>query len=349
VLILQADVAQPSQLQAALEQVRTELPPLRGIIHAAGVLYDATLEQLTHEAFRAALAPKVDGALNLHRLTATDPLDLFVLFSSAVALLGLAGQANYAAANAFLDALAYERRSAGRPALSINWGPWAEIGLAALQANRGSRLAVQGLGSLLPHEGLAALEVLLRQELTQAAVLRFDAQAWVANSLDGAVPSILTDLLEVNPQERPSMQSLREALLAIEPGRRRQSLLEDAICAQIAQVLRIAPERIERQRPLKVMGLDSLMALELRNRLEAVTGLTLSATLAWNYPTIAILAGHLADRMGVPLSEPAQVAEPVAVVEISNALDDLDLLSDDTVEALLDDELAAIERLLKAE
>jgi len=349
VLTLRADVAARVQLRAALAQLRAELPPLRGVVHAAGLLADATLAQLTPEGLRAALAPKVAGALHLHELTLGDSLDMFVLFSSAAALLGLAGQANYAAGNAFLDTLAHQRRAAGLPALSINWGPWAEVGLAAAQTNRGARLSGQGLGSIAPAEGLAALELLLGEGATQAAVMRFDERAWAASSPGAAVPPLLAALLAAPATVRPATQGLREALLAADPGRRRRTLLEEAVRAQLAQVLRIAPERIDRQRPLKAMGLDSLMALELRTRLELQTGLTLSATLAWNYPTVAILAEFLAGRMALPLDAQAQPASAEQAAAPTLEASEREQFAQDELEAMLSDELAAVDRLLKAE
>ncbi len=351
-LPLQADVADPAQLAAALDQVRATLPPLRGVFHAAGLLQDAPLSRQTPATLHAALAPKAYGAWNLHQLTQEDPLDFFVLFSSAAALLGLAGQANYAAGNAFLDALAHARRAAGHPALSINWGPWSAIGLAAAQENRGARLAARGLGSITPREGLAALDQLLGADLAQVAVMRFDAAAWTADA--GETPLLAQLAAAPAAAPAPARISLRDALLAVEPGRRRRTLLEDAVCAQVAHVLRQAPERIDRRKSLKSMGLDSLMALELRNRLEAETGLTLSATLAWNHPNVVALATHLAARMQVALeSAPAAEAAPApaesALAPAGNGTgkDAAAAPADDDVEALLSDELEAIERLLK--
>ncbi|MCU1503134.1 MAG: polyketide synthase, partial [Ilumatobacteraceae bacterium] len=298
IVVVAADVADREQLARALQEVGRQLPPLRGVIHAAGVLADATIGQLDGARLQAALAPKVAGAWNLHTLTQHQPLDLFVMFSSVAGLLGLAGQANYAAGNAFLDALAHERRAAGLPAQSIAWGPWGEIGLAATDANRGGRLAARGLGGLVTADALAAFDALLVDGDIHAAVMPFDAARWAASD-PGAQP-LLGPLLE-QVETQSVRAGLRDSLLAAPEGRRRRGLLEDAVCAELAPVLRLAPERINRRRPLKAMGLDSLMALELRNRLERETNLTLSATLAFNYPTVALLAAHLAERMDVEL------------------------------------------------
>lgn len=351
VITLAADVADAAQLGQAIETIAQTMPPLRGVIHAAGVLADATVAELDRERLHRALAPKVMGGWNLHILTRELPLDFFVLFSSASALLGLAGQANYAAANAFLDGLAGQRRTEGLPALSINWGPWAAIGLAAAQDNRGARLANHGLGSLTPAEGIDALDLLLSTDATQACVMRLDANRWAAYEPGASALLVLlcSDAEDTTPSAAPQRQSLRETLLAVEPGRRRRTLLEDAVCAQLAQVLRIAPEKIDRQRPLKATGLDSLMALELRSRLEAETGLTLSATIAWNYPTIAIMAEFLAGRMDLALEAQAHTTEVAASPGLAELAAEGEELTQDELESLLSDELAAVDRLLNAE
>ena len=157
VRVAQVDVRQTEQVASLLAEVARSMPPLRGIFHAAGVLDDGLMLNLDEERFQKVLEPKMLGAWNLHALTQTTPLDFFVLFSSAASLLGSPGQSNYAAANAFLDALAHHRQALNLPALSINWGPWAMVGLAATQANRGDRLAMLGIESLSPAQGIEAL------------------------------------------------------------------------------------------------------------------------------------------------------------------------------------------------
>jgi acyl carrier protein len=309
------------------------------VFHAAGLLADATVLQLDRERLDACLAPKVAGAWNLHSQTTGRPLDCFVLFSSVAAILGLPGQANYAAANAYLDALAYRRRAEGLPALSVNWAPWAGIGLAAAEANRGARLEAQGLESLDPARGLAALGSLLDQDVTAAAVLQLDLERWAE-----AHPAAGTPFYELAREgaSDTAAAGLRETLL-LAAADRRLTLLEGFVREQLTHVLRLAPERLGTGTPLKSLGLDSLMALELRNRLESGSGLALSATLAWNYPTIAALAEHLAARLEIPLGDPAPIdagSQPVAVA------DELAALSQDEVADLLEDELVAIASLL---
>jgi len=323
VLALQADVAVAAQLAAALDQLRLALPPLRGVIHAAAVLDDGLLLQLTPERLAAVLAPKVAGAWHLHTLTRADPLDDFVLFSSTAGLLGSPGQAHYAAANTFLDALAYHRRAHGLPALSINWGPWAEVGLAAAQANRGQRLAAQGLASLTPPEGLAALAHVLRQSSPLVAVMKFDLRHWCQLFPQAAELPLLSELvagLAAGTQPRAAGSPVRAALFAAAPEARRGLLVQHLI-EQIAQVLRADPARLSPETPMPSMGMDSLMALELRNRLELSLGLSLPATLVWGRPTVVDLVPDLAERLGLsfelaqPAAQPAApaVAQPVVV------------------------------------
>jgi NAD(P)-dependent dehydrogenase (short-subunit alcohol dehydrogenase family) len=169
VVVVKADVADESQVADMLAEIGAALPTLRGVVHAAGILDDGTLPQMTLDRFRSVMAPKIRGAWNLHKLTAETPLDFMVLFSSASTVFGAAGQANYSAANAFLDALAHHRRALGRPSLVINWGAWGEVGLAS-RPDRLEWLKRQGLMPLTNRQGVAALERLLQEDVIQVMV-----------------------------------------------------------------------------------------------------------------------------------------------------------------------------------
>src|SRR5438067_1059336 len=177
IVVARADVSREPDLAGVLEQVERSGSPLRGIVHAAGVVDDGILLQHDVERFRSVMASKVQGAWNLHTLTAGTPLDFFVMFSSVASFLISAGHGNYAAANAFLDALAASRRSQGLAATTIVWGPWA-IGLAAAQSDRLERLSDRGLKTLTGDEGLAALGTLLEHAPERIAVMHFNAPAW---------------------------------------------------------------------------------------------------------------------------------------------------------------------------
>jgi phthiocerol/phenolphthiocerol synthesis type-I polyketide synthase C len=353
VRIERADVAHEADLAAALARIGAEMPPLRGVVHAAGVLDDATLLQMDQARLARVLAPKLQGSWNLHRLTHAQELDFFVLFSSAAPLLGLPGQANYAAANAFLDALAHHRRARDLPALSINWGPWSEAGLAAAREDRGSRLERLGLGSLSPEQGIGALEALLRTPAAQCGVLRLDAERWCASYPAATASPFLAALRESEPsvaEPEPTTDGIRATVLAARSARERQALLETHLRERVAQVLRLSAERVTLAQPFKALGMDSLMTLELRNRLEADLGIPLSASTIWNYPTVAALARHLDQQLNGASPDPVPTAAaaprtehptPAAVV--------VDGLGHEQIEALLDRELAAIDELLYGE
>jgi acyl transferase domain-containing protein/acyl carrier protein len=345
VAVLQADVADRSQMAEVLQAIEPHFPPLRGCLHAAGVLSDGLLRQLSWEQFERVMQPKMMGAWVLHELTQDKPLDFFILFSSASALIGFPGQANYAAANVFLDALAHYRQAQGLPALSINWGPWAEVGLAAATTQRGERLAQRGVESLQPEEGLRLLEQLMRGNTAQAGVFPFDLSRWSAFYPVVDHLPYFTRLRHdptVPAQGHSTGFSLRESLEAADPPHRRV-WLEDYLREQVAQALRCTPERIHRQAPLGNLGVDSLLGLEIRNRLEAASGLSLPVTLLWNYPTLADLAAHLAEQLAVPLEITEQTLELVdAAWERNPTRDYVESLSDQEAEALL---LQELERL----
>jgi len=353
--VAQADVSEAQQIGRVLALIRESMPRLKGVFHAAGVLADSTLAQMTAARFEEALRPKVHGAWHLHQLTLTERLDYLVLFSSVAALLGITGQANYAAGNAFLDALAHYRRSRGLPAISINWGPWSEVGLAAAQANRGERLQSRGLGSLAPAQGLAALAALLTAQPVQAAVMPFDFVQWQQFHPAAEHASLFAELdhaLAVAPAvpagtAKPA--SLQEQLLSLEPGHKRRRLLESHLQEQVAQVLKLKPAVVTLSKPLRTLGMDSLMALELRNRLERSLGLTLPATTFFNYPTVAALTNHLAEKMEISLeadmtSQETEKTPPQSQIErfsfedtqdIGKILDELEQLSEEDARKIL--------------
>ncbi len=344
VVTVEVDVAAPGPMTDALESLRRRMPRLRGVIHAAGVLDDATLLRMAPAQIRAVMAPKAAGAWLLHSLTEPDALDFFVLCSSASALLGLAGQGNYAGANAFLDALARHRKSLGRPAVSIAWGPWSEIGLAAASRERGARLESLGLGSLSPERGVQAFISMLGSQRAHQAVMVFDADTWSAARV--AEPDPFLRSLSGTLAERVDRAgaALPETVRAA-PAAARLPMLREHLTTRVARILRLEPSRVDPDAPLKNLGLDSLMTLELRNRLEADCGLRLSATLVWNYPTIAALAGHIGAALGLVTDSTSSVAT-MATSDGAPAGQDL---SADRVGALLEEELARVNRLLGSE
>jgi NAD(P)-dependent dehydrogenase (short-subunit alcohol dehydrogenase family)/acyl carrier protein len=290
----QADVSRALDVAGALEHITQNMPPLRGIVHAAGVLEDRTLQEMGEEQFSRPIRPKILGAWNLHAATRGIPLDFFVMYSSASGLLGSPGQGNYAAANAFLDALAHARAAEGLPAMSIQWGPFSDVGLAAAQENRGQRLAHRGIDSLTSSDGTELLSRLLLQPRVEVGLLRMSVRLWTEFYPRAATTPFLADLREEEgrmPISTPQSQ-LRDSLQDLS-AKERRSALERHVLECLGRVLRLAPHRIDPQAPFRDYGMDSLMSLEVRNRLEPSLGLKFSAALLYTYPTTVKLVDHL--------------------------------------------------------
>ena len=339
VRVLRADVSNRADVERLLGVIDSEMPPLCGVIHAAGILDDATLGTIEAEQFRRVLAGKAVGALHLHELTADRPLAFFVLYSSIAPLIGSQGQSSYAAANAFLDALAAFRRARGLAATSINWGPWADAGLAATD-ERGARLADRGVPSLDAATGVFLLERILAQAPVQAIATRVDWERFRQASPGVARWPFFVDVAG-GMDRAPAEESVREAVLRERPGRERVGALEEHVRALVARVLRQKPARIDLTRPFRALGLDSLLGLELRAQLEGRFHVQVPATLVWNYPNVSALARELARRAKIPLDdelEPAAqpgAALPATAVDFEAVLADLEQLSDEDARRLL--------------
>jgi acyl transferase domain-containing protein/acyl-CoA synthetase (AMP-forming)/AMP-acid ligase II/acyl carrier protein len=343
VMVVRGDVTSSGQVAAVLESVRVSMPPLRGVVHAAGVLDDGILQHLDERQLRNVMAPKVEGAWNLHVLTRDAALDFFVLFSSASSLLGSPGAANYAAANAFLDALAWHRRAEGRPALSIDWGPWAGLGFSARAQHHG-RLTQHGVAAMPAAECLSALTSLLSQPVTQVAVLDVD----LARLHSAMRTPLLADLQPELFDERRPGSSLYDALRAAAPEKR-QRLLEPYLRELVAAKLGLAPANLDIEAPLNGLGVDSLITLELRIQIERDLGVVVPVARVLDGPSVASLSGWLADQLSViPTGTPARSggapAPPttarrkadVAPAREIDLLTQVSELSDEAVEELLE-------------
>ncbi|KYF94033.1 hypothetical protein BE20_07670 [Sorangium cellulosum] len=269
----------------------------RGVVHAAGLVDDGLLMQQTPARFRTVMGPKVQGALHLHTLTREAPLSFFVLYASAAGLFGSPGQGNYAAANAFLDALSHHRRAQGLPALSIDWGMFTEVGMAVAQENRGARQISRGMRGITPDEGLSALARLLEGDRVQTGVIPITPRQWVefypATAASRRLSRLVTTQRAVADRSTGD-RDLLEQLASAEPSAR-AGLLQDVVRVQVSHVLRLPEDKIEVDAPLSSMGMDSLMSLELRNRIEAALGVAAPAALGWTYPTVAAITRWLLD------------------------------------------------------
>lgn len=297
-----ADVADPTAVASMLARLDEALPPLAGVIHSVGVLSDGVIENQTWDRFEQVLWPKVLGAWHLHQATRNRNLDMFVLFSSITGVLGNSGQANHAAANSFLDQLAAHRRAQGLPGQAIAWGAWSGVGEAEEQRERIERqLAYAGTGWLTPQQGIKAFDWLIRQDLTTPTVTAVD-WAVVSESLESPSPFLEDILVASSNRERPPaantfaaglLTQLREA-----SATERESLLLSFIQQELKAVLRL-PSSPSPSVSFFDLGMDSLMAVELRNRVNrALAGeYTASNTVVFDHPNAASLAGHLASGL----------------------------------------------------
>jgi myxalamid-type polyketide synthase MxaB len=341
--VVRGDVAREDNVAQVLSQIKANLRPLRGIFHCAGIVADGVLSQQNWGRFTEVMSPKVAGAWNLHQLTRGLPLDFFVMFSSVVSVLGSAGQANHASACAFEDGLAHYRRGRGLPALSINWGPWSTVG-AVVKHHVGDRLKSRGILTVSPEEGLQVMERLMSCDHVQAVVLRADWRRFLGQYPAERRPSILSELLiGVQPQTKAPVRLQEPVLLSqIEQAspHERRKLLQTHIRQVVIQVLGLEPSFfIDPQQGLRDIGIDSLMSLELRNRLQHSTGQSLPSTLAFDFPTLDAMVNYLAGRMWTQKSVPDIHVSQRPDSHTSNAAG-LGNLSDEEAEALLVEELS---------
>ncbi|WP_157530942.1 type I polyketide synthase, partial [Microtetraspora niveoalba] len=318
--VVACDAADRAALAAVLDA-----HPVTGVVHAAGVLDDGTISAYDPDRLARVLRPKIDAALHLHELTADRGLSMFVLFSSAAGTFGPGGQAGYAAANAVLDALAARRRAAGLPAVSLGWGLWASASGMTGHMSAGEVARVARTAALLSDaEGLALFDASAGSERAHVLPIRLR----LAADPSGDVAPLLRALVRPGLR-RAAGETAQGALarrLAALPGTEQLRVVSEVLAAEVAAVLgHASANAIEPGRAFKDLGFDSLLAVRLRNRLQAVTDLRLPATLVFDYPTSAALAEFLRDEVAgrqaaapaVTASSPAAADEPIAIVGMS--------------------------------
>ena len=273
------------------------LPPIKGIIHAAGRLDDGLLKTLSWERFQAVLQPKITGTWNLHLATQKQSLDWFVCFSSIVSVFGAAGQSNYAVANAFMDNLMSYRRNLGLPGLSINWSIWDEVGMASrMTSQQQERLSQQGLSAIAPQQGLKVLKQLLQQQASQAIIFPVDWATFLRQQPDNP----FFERLQPQTETKPALTSSFLQQLASLPKGKQHHILQSHIRGQIAKVLGYSdPEDIDTQEKFADLGMDSLMAVEFKNSLQASLGDAVSLTAAFDYPNVELLTDYIAQELSV--------------------------------------------------
>ena len=320
------DVSDKGQLTALLESIRAE-GPLSVVVHSAGVLDDATIESLTPERIDRVFAPKVDAAWHLHELTKDSDLADFILFSSVAGTFGTAGQGNYAAANAFLDALAGQRQAEGLPAVSMAWGGWRQLSdmTGELSETDLRRVRRSGVSAFSGEEGLELFDAARASGEAVVVPVRLDMATLRSQARNGELAPLLGDLVSgaTNRAVKPASGLLVERLAAVSEAERRRVALR-FVCEEVAAVLgHSSAEAIQAERAFKELGFDSLLAVELRNRMNAASGLRLPATLVFDYPSPLALAEHLTGELAglqVPKTNVSVLStsdEPIAIVGMS--------------------------------
>ncbi|NER22532.1 MAG: SDR family NAD(P)-dependent oxidoreductase [Symploca sp. SIO1B1] len=353
VSVLLGDISRQEELAKIFQQIQTSLPPLKGVIHAAGVLDDSLVQNLSWQQFTKVMSPKVQGTWHLHQLTKDLPLDFFVCFSSIASLLGSPGQGNYAAANGFMDAVAHYRRGMGLPGLSINWGAWSSVGMAArLDSQHQQRMKETGVSAIEPKQGMQALELLLLQPHGQVGVFPVNWSKFLRQFPGGSKMPFLSNLISTDEPSLTQKLAFREQLEAAAVTER-QELLTNHIRSAIAKTLGLQDiQKIEMRQPLFDLGLDSLMAVELKNSLESSLGTSLRSTLLFDYPTLEALVEYLvSDVIKIDFSSEldenqSKVEDEDVTGEQSSQLSDVTELSETELEASVLQEIEALEKLV---
>ncbi|MFM2061665.1 MAG: hypothetical protein RLZZ507_1335 [Cyanobacteriota bacterium] len=287
------DISEEQDVASILKLIEESPAPLRGVIHAAGIIDDGVLQQMNWERFRKVMAPKLQGAWHLHHLTQKLPLDFFVCFSSITSLLGSAGQGNYAAANAFMDALAYYRQSMGLPGLTINWGAWEQGGMAArLGSQHQNRLRATGMSFITQEKGLQILGELLSQPVSQVGVFPINWSRFAEHLPGGVKMPCLEALVSKQQKETKSQEVLEQLKAAVEIER--HQIMIHYLQVKIGNLLGFSKSQLPQpELGFFRMGMDSLIAVELRNLLSSTFGCSISTATLFETSNIQDLAEYL--------------------------------------------------------
>ncbi|MBF2020969.1 MAG: alpha/beta fold hydrolase, partial [Hydrococcus sp. C42_A2020_068] len=348
ILVTQADISNKRDVRKVLEKIQASLPPLKGIIHAAGVLDDGILQGISWERFHKVMAPKVRGTWNLHQLTQDIPLDFFVMFSSAASLLGSPGQGNYAAANAFLDAIAHYRKAQKLPALSINLGSLSD-GMATTK-----RLAVKGLNLIKIEEILAFLPQILSENMTQIGAISINwkelSQQFPYLIQSSYFQEIVNNLSLANPEKLTTNKQqipIFEQLLNLDPIQREKYLIS-YLQISISQIMQLNGKSISPRESLLDLGMDSLMVMEAINQLKSDLQLMLYPREFYERPRIDALAKYLASEFEKSYGNSQSLAVSHQSSVISNPITNNQLLTTNTKPLKIDKKLPKIAFVLSS-
>ncbi len=339
VRIVLADVGSPADVTRLVAEAREAGRALKGVFHLAMVIDDAPLGSLTHDRMQSVMSPKSYGAWLLHEATRDLELDCFVMFSSVSSTFGNPAQGNYAAANAFLDALAHHRRALGLPALTVNWGVLGGEGYVARNERVAEFLARQGTMPISPGQVVALLESLLASGVAQVIAIRVDWNKWRQFFRGSQENPVLQEIFASgidNPEATGASSDWRLKIESASPEER-EALIGQAVREIVASVLRVKPETLREDQPLTDLGLDSLMGAEIENSIESAIGVGLPPTSLMRARTVgqiaALIAGHMAG-----VSTAASLSDPVPVPPAPANDVDVEALSNEEIDRLLDEQ-----------
>ncbi len=322
-----------ASVDSLINEVERFLPKIKGVIHAAGVLKDGAFDSLSKEDYQKVFAPKVMGAIHLHKALLGSNLNNFVLFSSAASIFGTPGQANYAAANAFLDQLAIYRKRQGLEAVSINWGSIAEIGMAAADVKRGERLEKQGITSLKPKELPAYIDFATSIDTAQAIVVKVDFNKWVQNNPTYLKNEMLADFIDLSGEDK-----LLQKVIGASNYNSALKMLKEVMKEIVSETTKAPKETIKEDVTLKNLGIDSLMAVQIKNKLQYELDLNIPVSSLWTYPTVEKYAAFLSEELSLREKFDSEQIENADVASKTNAAEKEveDLSLDDLMKELED-------------
>ncbi len=347
IVFARGDISLENNVQKIISDIAQSLPPLRGIMHLAGVLDDGVLQKQKWQRFAKVMAPKVKGAWNIHRYTQDLPLDFFVCFSSIASVLGSPGQGNYAAANSYLDALTHYRQQKGLTGLTVNWSPWGEVGMATGVGNQNEqRWEAAGVKTISQLEGIEIWEKIQNslQSQPQVSILPIDWSKFFQQFMGGIEPPLLSRIAQAHqssifPQQEQISQKLKDV-----PAKQQKAVLIATIQEEVAVAL--ATDQVPQpQLGFFEMGMDSLMALEFRNRLQNSVGKSLPSTLTFEYPNIEAIADYLLQEvLCLELKDDStnDSIQDTTIDQTKNWEEEAKQLSEAELSALIDQELKSL-------
>ncbi|HRH56313.1 MAG TPA: SDR family NAD(P)-dependent oxidoreductase [Chitinophagales bacterium] len=345
---IQCNISDIEELQTVISEI-PELLPLKGVFHLAGILEDASIQNISRESYGKVLMPKI-SSYNLHLLTQHLSLDYFVLFSSSTVLFGSVGQVAYVAANAYMDALAVYRQSQQLPALSIQWGTVANVGLAAQKALRGDRLENEGITPLQPEECTAIFAALSAYSGSTVGAFYFDINKWKNHYTSAKENPFFNQLSDSKTIPVNNLQSSFSDRIKNLSNSEAQVEIEELLKEAVSQITKINKQNLHSDAAFKSFGIDSLMSVQLKNKLEKTVEIPLSVTAFWTYATIKKYTKFLLDKLiqqpevsdKISVAETTEIQNQTPVIASSDNGDkDLnpDTISDDEVSRLLEEEL----------